>query len=107
MEEECVNPCPFCAGRGQYNSHPLNIFQCDKCGNLYPPPDGDFILKHQDSCVEGVLDKYRKRSDAGMKKYGTTLDRDDINLVGWLTHLQEELMDAVLYIERTMKDVSK
>lgn len=51
-----------------------------------------------DSIVQAVLDKYIKRSEVGVKKYGTTLEQN--NTDDFLTHLQEELMDAVLYIEK-------
>jgi len=51
-----------------------------------------------DSIVQAVLDKYVKRSEVGQKKYGTTLEQN--NTDDFLTHLQEELMDAVLYIEK-------
>lgn len=53
-----------------------------------------------DPIVLRVLAKYAERSEAGFKKYGTNLMRDDLNLIEWLNHLQEELMDATLYIER-------
>lgn len=53
-----------------------------------------------DPIVELVKMKLTDRSAAGMNKYGTTLMRDDIDHYGWLCHLQEELLDAVLYIER-------
>jgi hypothetical protein len=54
----------------------------------------------KDKHVESVVNKYKQRSKIGIKKYGTTLERDDIDLMGWLNHLQEELMDATLYVER-------
>lgn len=53
--------------------------------------------------MQEVIDKFYSRSEAGIKKYGTTLDRDDLNLTQWLNHLQEELMDAILYIEKLKK----
>lgn len=53
-----------------------------------------------DPIVEAVVEKFRSRSQAGIAKYGTTLDRKDLTLADWLNHLHEELMDAVLYIER-------
>lgn len=53
-----------------------------------------------DKYVQKVKDKFEQRSQAGILKYNTTLEREDIDLVGWLTHLQEECMDAALYIER-------
>ena len=57
-----------------------------------------------DPIVDAVRFKYKRRSEVGIAKYGTTLDRDDIDLVGWLTHLQEELMDATLYVERIIRE---
>lgn len=59
--------------------------------------------KSEDSIVQEVIDKFYNRSETGIKKYGTTLDRNDLNLTQWLNHLQEELMDAILYIEKLKK----
>ena len=56
-----------------------------------------------DKYVDRVLTRYKERSDVGIKKYSTTLERNDLSVLEWLTHLQEELMDATLYIER-LKD---
>lgn len=53
-----------------------------------------------DSIVENVVVQFRERSQTGIKKYGTTLDRNDLTTKQWLHHLQEELMDAVNYIEK-------
>jgi hypothetical protein len=54
----------------------------------------------RDKIIQQVVEKFQKRSDVGYKKYGITL-HDDVNHVDvWLTHLQEELMDAVNYIEK-------
>ena len=50
-----------------------------------------------------VVDSYLKRSDEGVKKYGTTLQENNLTFLEWLNHLQEELMDATLYIEK-LKD---
>lgn len=55
-----------------------------------------------DPVVDRVIKKYHKRSQAGIKKYGTMLTRDDLSELEWLKHLQEELQDATLYIERLM-----
>lgn len=51
-----------------------------------------------DPIVESVREKLRQRSSVGIKKYGTTLA--DNNTDDFLLHLQEELLDAVLYIEK-------
>lgn len=58
----------------------------------------------KDKIVESVITKYKQRSEAGIKKYNTTLERNDLNTLQWLTHLQEELMDATLYIERLKQE---
>lgn len=42
----------------------------------------------------------RGRVLAGYAKYGVTTERTDIDLRGWLQHLQEELLDAAVYVER-------
>lgn len=56
--------------------------------------------KFRDPVVERVVDKFKQRSDVGYKKYGITLDDDPSKVVDWLNHLQEELMDAVLYLQK-------
>ncbi len=55
-----------------------------------------------DPIVDRVINKYHERSQSGIKKYGTMLTRDDLSTLDWLKHLQEELQDATLYIERLM-----
>ena len=66
----------------------------------------DFVqINMKDSIVESVLDKFKQRSEEGIKKYGVTMDRKDLNGLEWLTHLQEELMDATLYIEKLKKEL--
>jgi hypothetical protein len=60
-----------------------------------------------DTVVKAVLQKFTSRSLLGFKKYGTTLDRTDLSDVEWANHLQEELMDAILYVERLKRDLAK
>lgn len=70
---------------------------------LYP---GDIYVKEidhkmpKDKYVQAVKEKFEQRSQVGIKKYNTSLEREDLNLLDWLTHLQEELMDATLYVEK-------
>jgi hypothetical protein len=54
----------------------------------------------KDPIVQSVIDKFQERSDVGIAKYGTTLQDNQLTTLEWLTHLQEELMDATLYIEK-------
>ena len=61
----------------------------------------------QDKIVEEVRKDLLERSQTGIKKYGTTLDRTDIDLEGWIKHLREELMDATLYLKRIEKELKK
>lgn len=60
-----------------------------------------------DRHVEAVVNKMWDRSEVGREKYGTTTERSDIDTDGWLTHLQEELMDATIYIERIKSDLRR
>ena len=55
---------------------------------------------NRDKIIQQVVEKIKKRSDVGYKKYGVTLYNDDQPLDAWLNHIQEELMDAVNYIEK-------
>jgi len=55
---------------------------------------------NRDKIIERVINKIKKRSDVGYAKYKVTLHDDDQPLDVWLTHIQEELMDAVNYIEK-------
>ena len=54
----------------------------------------------KDEIVEQVINKYQTRSDVGIRKYRTTLETN--NKDNFLNHLQEELMDATLYIQKLM-----
>lgn len=56
-----------------------------------------------DSIVSSVLEKFKQRSEVGQQKYGTTLDRKDLSFLQWANHMQEELMDAILYLEKMKK----
>ena len=59
-----------------------------------------------DSIVESVIAKFKHRSDIGIEKYGKTLDREDLNFIEWVNHLQEELMDAILYAEKLKQNAN-
>lgn len=60
---------------------------------------------HVDPILMKVMTKYYDRSNKGIKKYGTTLENNSLPLLDWLNHLQEELMDATLYIEKLKQDI--
>ena len=54
----------------------------------------------KDKIVDSVISSFKQRSEVGIKKYNKTMDRDDLTTLEWLQHLQEELMDATLYLEK-------
>tara|TARA_R100001244_G_scaffold117059_1_gene87082 strand:+ start:341 stop:598 length:258 start_codon:yes stop_codon:yes gene_type:complete len=57
-------------------------------------------MKIRDKIIKSVVNKIISRSAVGYKKYKVTLHEDDQTLDTWLNHIQEELMDAVNYIEK-------
>jgi hypothetical protein len=60
-------------------------------------------IKTEDKVVQAVLRKMDERSLVGQKKYGATMMQEiknqDKDLNRFLIDVQEELMDAILYIE--------
>ena len=63
----------------------------------------------RDPVVRHVCDKFVKRSDVGYEKYGSTLDDERRfkmkGLQKYLNDIQEELMDAVLYIQTAREEL--
>ena len=61
------------------------------------------LMKFRDPVVQRVCEKFIQRSDEGFKKYGRTLSDEMLgghkHLDGYLNDIQEELMDAILYIQ--------
>lgn len=53
---------------------------------------------------ERVIELILRRRESGRAKYGMTMERRDIDLVGWIRHLQEELIDAAIYSEKIAAD---
>jgi hypothetical protein len=63
----------------------------------------------RDPVVRNVVDKFVSRSDVGYDKYGSTLDDERRlkmkGLTKYLNDIQEELMDAVLYIQAAREEL--
>jgi len=57
-------------------------------------------MQFRDPVVRRVCQKFVGRSNVGYEKYGVTLEDDPSEMLTWLNHLQEELMDAVLYLQK-------
>jgi hypothetical protein len=64
-------------------------------------------IEFRDPVVKRVVNKFVSRSDVGFEKYGVTLDNDPSEMFAWLNHLQEELMDAVLYLQKAKETYTK
>jgi hypothetical protein len=60
------------------------------------------LAKPMSKIEEQVSIKLLSRAAAGLAKYGTTMERDDLTNAEWLQHLQEELLDAAVYIEKLL-----
>ena len=63
----------------------------------------------RDPVVRHVVDKFVSRSDVGFEKYGSTLDDERRlkmkGLTKYLNDVQEELMDAILYIQAAREEL--
>ena len=69
------------------------------------------IINFRDPVVEKVVDKFVDRSDVGYVKYGKTLDEERRtkvkDLADYLNDVQEELMDAILYIQAARDELEE
>ena len=63
-------------------------------------------IEFRDPVVQSVVNKFVDRSDVGFAKYGKTLRDDSSDVFAWLNHLQEELMDATLYLQRLKEEIT-
>ena len=60
-----------------------------------------------DKNVEKVITQLRDREEEGLRKYGVNTERVDLTTLQWLQHLQEELMDASVYIEKLKNEMKE
>ena len=63
-------------------------------------------IEFRDPVVQSVVNKFIDRSNVGFAKYGKTMRDDKSDLFAWANHLQEELMDAVLYMQRLKEELT-
>ncbi len=60
-----------------------------------------------DPVVDAVVTKFHQRSQVGIKKYGKTLERDDLSFTDWVNHAMEEAMDFILYLQKLKQEYEK
>jgi len=53
-----------------------------------------------DSVVQSIIERFESRAHFGRQKYGTDLDRNDLSVTEWIQHIQDELHDGILYLEK-------
>jgi len=58
-----------------------------------------------DSVVDSIITQFIERSNIGLKKYGTTLDRTDLEVLDWIEHSKQEAMDLILYLEKLKREI--
>jgi NTP pyrophosphatase (non-canonical NTP hydrolase) len=58
-----------------------------------------------DKIVEAVRADLLQRSQVGIKKYNTTLERTDLELKDWLQHAYEEALDMANYLKRSITEL--
>ena len=67
------------------------------------------VYELRDPVVKRVMDKFVERSNEGFRKYGTTLHEERTTklkgLGKYLLDIQEELMDAVLYVQTAREEI--
>lgn len=90
-------------------SKPINGFHGMKIDVFMIGKDWKLIENNikKDTIVEAIVGKFKERSEVGIKKYGTTLDRDDLTTIQWIEEAQAEAMDFCLYLERLKKEYEK
>ena len=68
-------------------------------------------IKFRDPVVERVVEKFVQRSDIGFLKYGRSIHNERTgghkDLLGYLNDVQEELMDAILYIQAAREEIDE
>lgn len=63
-------------------------------------------MESGDKVVDTIIQKFYQRSKVGQKKYGTTLENNNLEINEWIVHAQEELMDCLLYLEKLKEEIN-
>lgn len=94
------------------DKHPqLEMFEDDKPKRILPrhdkPKVTDTITLPECPIAAAVAKKVVNRAEEGMKTYGQTMARTDIDTAGWIDHTVEELLDAAAYLTRLKQDLQE
>ena len=61
----------------------------------------------RDALVQGILKRFAKRSDDGIKKYGKTMLQATKSRIKWINDVQEESWDTIVYLEKLKTELQK
>ena len=50
-----------------------------------------------------VCEKIQKRASVGLKKYGVSMEDDQLSRLKWLIHAQQEAMDLAIYLQNLIE----
>ncbi len=64
-------------------------------------------MKTKDPLVQNVLNRMAERSEAGIRKFGVTMEEANKSIEHWITNAQEELADSILYLEKFKQELRK
>ena len=68
----------------------------------------DYItIDNKDTIVFKIAQMLRSRSETGIRKYGTTMDRTDLEVKQWIDHAIEESLDHSLYLMKLKDELNK
>lgn len=90
---------PDCA-ISEFNGERLTL-KCCECGAT-----AYYTAAAPDSNVEANREALLQRSIVGLKKYGVTTERKDLNLADWLQHGIEEVLDLANYLQAAKNSIS-
>jgi len=88
---------------GMHNEYYMYVVDCNQ--NLRPGDKLYFKKEKMSSIEKQVIEDIKIRAEIGFKKYGTTMDRDDLSLIDWLRHAYEESLDKSIYLMKAIKEL--
>lgn len=54
--------------------------------------------------LDQLISEFQSREERGLRKYGTSMDRNDLSFDEWLQHFKEELLDGLVYLQKIQND---
>jgi len=65
-----------------------------------------FVLT-KDPLVQVIFERFAKRSENGIKKYGKTMLQATKSRIKWINDAQEESWDTIVYLEKLKTELQK